>query len=64
MAKAAAIAEYRFKLKHHDWQYEHSDDQGVWQRGLVERKELERLRGTLDPESAIWNSLAPEGFKK
>jgi hypothetical protein len=64
MAKAIAIADYRHKLRNHDWSFEHSDDQNVWQKGWNERKELERLRARLDPDSAIWNSLAPDDYKK
>lgn len=64
MAKAAAIADYRHKLKGHDWTFEYSDDHSVWQRGRVELAELQRLQGQLDPDYAIWNSIAPEGYRR
>jgi hypothetical protein len=63
MAKAAAIADYRHKLKEHDWSFEYSDDQGVWRQGRKELGELQQLQRQLDPDYAIWNSIAPEGYR-
>ena len=63
MAKAAAIADYRHKLKQHDWSFEYSDDHSVWQRGWQELGELRQLQKQLDPDWAIWNSIAPKDYQ-
>jgi len=63
MAKAYEIAEYREKLKKHDWTYEYSDSHEVWRRGQAERRELVNLQLRLDPKGEIWNSIAEPEFQ-
>ena len=57
------IQDYVRKLKAHDWSYDYSDDQRVWDKGSSERKEIRRLQQILDPDFDIYNQYAPQGFK-
>jgi hypothetical protein len=59
-----SIEEYKNRLKHHDWYYDYSDDGSVWRRGSAERSALNDFQEKFDPLAVIWNSLAPEDFKK
>lgn len=58
------LAAYRELLAAHDWLFEFSDDQRVWERGRLQRRDLNLMRAELDEQSAVWNALAPEGFKR
>lgn len=51
---------YRAMLRAHDWYFEYSDDYRVWQLGRLAQEQLEFLRRELDPDYAIWNTIAPE----
>jgi hypothetical protein len=51
-------------LAEHDWSFEHSDDQRVWRLGRLAKEQLEFLARELDPDYAIWNSIAPEGYRR
>ena len=55
---------YRFILSTHDWYYDYSDDNNVWNRGYAERKTLNRLQEKHDPDCKIWNEYAPEMYKR
>ena len=55
---------YRKGLQAHDWFYGYSDDNRVWQAGLNRRKQLESLQKALDPDLTVWNSIAPEMFRR
>lgn len=63
MAKAYEVAEYREKLKKHDWAFEYSDDHSVWQRGRQSLGELQQMQKRLDPDCKVWNSLAPSDYQ-
>lgn len=51
--------EYRARLRAHDWFHEASSDGRTYRKGREQRKELDAMRRQLDPDYAIWNSIAP-----
>lgn len=55
---------YRTMLREHDWSFEHTDDQRVWRLGRLAQEQLEFLRKELDPDYTIWNSIAPEAYRR
>ena len=55
---------YRTMLREHDWSFEYSDDQRVWRLGRLAQQQLEFLQRELDADFAIWNSIAPEGYRR
>lgn len=55
--------EYRENLARHDWTYNYSDDYGVWRKGDTMYKLLSATQKRLDPDFAIWNSIAPEDYR-
>lgn len=55
---------YRTMLREHDWSFEYSDDHRVWRLGRLAQEQLEFLQRELDADFAIWNSLAPEGYRR
>ncbi len=57
------LAVYRQRLAAHDWHYEYADGM-AWRKGQSERMELQRMQARIDPDFAVWNELAPEGFKR
>lgn len=60
---AATEAEYRAALAAHDWHFERAEDHGVWAAGTNSLGRLQAMRKRLDRDGAIWNSVAPEGFR-
>ena len=58
-AEAAEAAEYIDRLTAHDWEFEHSDDQGVWRRGRDELAWLRKEQKRIDLQGKLWNILAP-----
>lgn len=61
--RTVQLAEYRQLLAAHDWHYEHTDDSRVWRKGRLEWRVLLEMRTALDPQAAVWNSIAPMGFQ-
>lgn len=61
---ATPIFNYCKALYEHDWTFEYSDDQRVWQRGRAQRQELQLLQPHIDPDFAIWNKFAPSDFQR
>jgi len=57
------IDNYKQRLARHDWTYEYSDHYGTWVKGRDERQSLHAAARKLDPDYAIWNALAPEGYR-
>ena len=55
---------YRTMLREHDWSFEYSDDHRVWRLGRLAQEQLEFLQRELDADFAIWNSIAPEGYRR
>lgn len=58
------IKNYKLALRTHDWFYDYSDDHNVWTRGFNEKTELRKLQEVLDPDYEIWDTIAPEHFKR
>jgi hypothetical protein len=61
---AQTLDRYRTMLREHDWSFEYSDDQRVWRLGRLAQEQLEFLQRELDPDFTIWNSIAPEGYRR
>lgn len=59
-AAQQTLDRYRTMLRGHDWYFEYSDDYKVWLLGRLAQEQLEFLRRELDPDYAIWNTIAPE----
>jgi len=55
--------EYTELLKSADWYFEYSDDQKVWQSGVNQFQQLEKMAQEIDPKYTIWNEYAPDAFK-
>lgn len=56
-------ADYVAALRAHDWGFEYSDDMRAVRAGRESLARLMLERAAIDADGAIWNSLAPEGFK-
>lgn len=56
-------AAYKTALQAHDWTFEWSDDAKSVEAGRQSLKFLVAERAEIDPDGAIWNSVAPHGFK-
>lgn len=56
--------DYRKQLQFHDWFYDYSDDHRMWQRGSEQRRQIDQMQRNIDPDYSIWNSYAPEPFKR
>jgi hypothetical protein len=63
MIHKAQVEAYIILLKRHDWTYEASDDGRSYREGLSERKELNSLQKSLDPEFVIWNQHCHDKFQ-
>lgn len=46
MTTAAELEDFIYKLEHHDWRYEYSDDGRVWRAGVNAQRELEAIAKT------------------
>lgn len=55
---------YRQMLAQHDWFYDYSDDHSAWSAGRAQREKLRELRKQIDPDSKIWDEIAPAEFKQ
>lgn len=60
---AAALRDYRATLQRHDWAFEWSDDSRVYAEGRDRLAWLRRVQLRIDPDFAIWNSLAPAAYR-
>lgn len=58
------LERYKTNLKFHDWFYEYSDDHRVYTEGFHQKQEIRKLQEILDPDFTVWNSIAPDDFKK
>lgn len=56
--------EYIWALSVHDWDYDYSDDQRAWRRGLAERQALNAAQPKLDPDFTLWNEHAPARYHR
>lgn len=62
-AAHAAMVDYVDRLKRHDWMFQYSDDFGVYMRGREQRRVLQEMQRTVDPDHSIWNEFAPADFR-
>lgn len=58
------LAAYRYALKQHDWEHDHSDDAWVAIRGRAELRRLLAEAEVVDPDFAIWNSLCHRDHRR
>lgn len=58
------MADYIRLLREHDWEFQHSDDFRVYNRGKAERAELELRARDLDPDFRLWNLYATKDNKR
>lgn len=56
-------AAYLNDLKSHDWEYQFADDHRAYERGRDSLANLKACQPVLDPNGAIWDSVAPQGHK-
>lgn len=56
--------EYVSLLHTHDWRFEVSEDQVVYQRGLAEEHRLYVLQADVDPYLRLWNKYAPLQYQR
>lgn len=61
---AQTLDRYRTMLRGHDWFFEYTEDHRVWRLGRLAQEQLEFLRRELDPDYAIWNTIAPEDCRR
>lgn len=64
VAGAQTLDRYRTMLREHDWSFEYSDDHRVWRLGRLAQEQLEFLQRELDADCGIWNSIAPERYRR
>lgn len=55
---------YRNALRKHDWYYIFSRSDRVHDEGRKRADQLLSLQPILDPDFKVWNSVAPETFRK
>jgi hypothetical protein len=60
---AEKVEAYKKKLRDHDWTWEHGDSRHH-SKGQEEKAELVRLQRIFDADCNIWNSIAPDGYKR
>lgn len=58
------LKEYIKALESHDWFYNYSDDHAAWMKGLSEKQNLRSLAMIYDHNFQIWDSIAPQQYKK
>ena len=51
-------------LRQHDWYYDYSDDDSVWNRGHDERKAMNQFQEKHDPDCKLWNKYAPQMWQR
>ena len=57
------IAQYVQALKDHDWSFDYTDDNAVYQRGFNSLAKIKRLQKLIDPDGTLWNTVAPEAYR-
>jgi hypothetical protein len=57
------LTDYIRALRGHDWTYEYSYDQRIWNRGREQRAQLKRAQQALDPLGVLWRYYAPPAFR-
>jgi len=62
-AAEQTLARYRTMLAEHDWEFEHSSDQRIWRLGRLALEQLRFLQREIDPDFAVWNSIAPAAHR-
>jgi hypothetical protein len=58
------IETYKTALRRHDWFHPHSDDYLVCRRGQDDLDFICRMQKAVDPDYEIWNSIAPEEYRR
>jgi len=58
------INTYLNELKQHDWHYKYSDDYKVYKQGQANKDRLIELAAIYDHNYQIWDSIAPDQYKK
>jgi len=56
-------AAYVAALTAHDWAFDYSEDMRVVRAGRAERAALREAQQRLDPDFAVWNSIAPTDYQ-
>lgn len=69
MDKETLVKNFLNASHRHDWDYDYSDDHGVWQKGHSQYRRMWDAFlqiEALDPALALetWNSIAPSNFKR
>lgn len=64
LSESILIVKYIGALGMHDWRFEHSDDQGAFRRGAASLEALLAMQAEVDPSFEIWNTCAPEAFRR
>lgn len=57
-SKAHILKAYHDLLSTMDWQYQFSDDQAVWRKGVEQVKKARALQAEVDPDGSIWMSYS------
>lgn len=58
----ARMSAYRAALASMDWHYRQADDMSAYRAAEVHLEALRNMQPDLDPDGAIWLSVAPEGL--
>ena len=54
---------YKKALKAHDWYYAYADGYTDYVNGRDQRYALHEMARKVDPDSILWNEVAPDQFK-
>lgn len=61
--RAAHLAAYIKALRGHDWDFEWSDDHGIWRAGRDSLEALRRDQKQIDPDFMVWNQFCPAEWR-
>lgn len=64
MSTIEGLNTYIKLLKDHDWHYNYSDDHEAFMKSLNEKTYLRSLAMVYDHNFQIWDSIAPDQYKK
>lgn len=56
-------ADYLKSLRAQDWSFEFSDDGRAYRAGRDSLAALRTLQAEIDPDAAIWNTVAPAAYR-
>lgn len=56
------LKDYYNELENHDWFYEYSDDQGVWERGRDSLKNIQTLSKNSDEHQKLYDGFCKHHF--